>query len=127
MKKLFITSVLVFACGLSGFSASAQSDLSKIVGKWVLKLDTAGQEMEAVFDVSKTGDGVFAVLDLNDGQEPQKLEIKEQDGKLFSYVEIPEYGVAADVNYSFIDDDTVNVTIDTGSFLMESPLTRVKE
>ena len=126
MKKFLTASAFIIFCGLSSITASAQSNLDKIVGNWLLKLEIDGQMRETVFNVEKNDDGVFAVLDF-EGQPEQKIEIKEKGDKLFSFMDIPEYGVTIDISYSFVDDDTVNVTVDTGSFVMDAPLTRVKE
>ncbi len=126
MKRLVATVVIVLACALSGMPLSAQSKLDKIVGKWLMTTDMNGQTMEFTFKVEKADGGVFATVDMPDAP-PQKLEIKEADGKLSSVVDIPEYGVYADVTYVIVDDDNVRITIDAGGFVMENPLTRIKE
>ena len=126
MKRLIVTLVLVLACGLSSISAGAQSKLDKLVGTWLMQNEMNGQVMEFTFNVEKTDEGVFASLDMP-GAPEQKLEIKETNGKLSSVLDIPEYNATVDISYFVIDDDTVNVTIDAGGFVMESTMTRVKE
>jgi len=126
MKRVLFAVALMLTCGLFGMQANAQSKLDKIVGSWLMKSDMNGQVMEFTFKVLKTDAGVFASLEMPNAPE-QKLEIKEVDGKLVSTLEIPEYGAKIDIGYAFVNDDTVNVSIDTGDFAMESPMTRIKE
>lgn len=126
MKRVIATVAIALACALSGLPLSAQSKLDKLVGRWLMTTDVNGQTMEFTFKVEKVDGGVFATVDMPDAP-PQKLEIKEADGKLSSVVDIPEYGAYADLSYVIVDDDNVRVTIDAGGFVMESPLTRIKE
>ena len=117
---------MVLACGLSSITAGAQSKLDKLVGTWLMQNEMNGQVMEFTFNVEKTDEGVFASLEMP-GAPEQKLQIKEANGKLSSVLDIPEYNATVDISYSVVDDDTVNVTIDAGGFVMESTMTRVKE
>ncbi|MBR3031068.1 MAG: hypothetical protein IKH93_07975 [Bacteroidales bacterium] len=126
MKRLIATVVIVLACGLAGLPLSAQSKLDKLVGKWLMTTDMNGQTTEFTFKVDKVDGGFFATVDMPDAP-PQKLEIKEADGKLSSVLDIPEYGVYADITYVVVDDDNVRVTVDAGGFVMENPVTRIKE
>ena len=106
--------------------AGAQSKLSKLVGNWLLKADMNGQVMESQCTVEQTDDGVFAVVEFG-GQISDKIEIKEVEGRLFSILQIPEVGEDIEISYAIVDDDTVNVVVDAGGFVMEAPMTRVKE
>jgi hypothetical protein len=126
MKRLIATVVLVLACCLCSMPASAQSKLDKLVGTWLMKVDMNGQEMEFTYNVQKTDEGVFAVMEMP-GAPEQKLEIKEINGKLQSQLDVPEFGSVIDISYAFVDDDTVNVAVDAGGFFMESAMTRVKK
>ena len=126
MKRLVATVVIVLACALSGMPLSAQSKLDKLVGKWLMTTDMNGQTTEFTFKVDKVDGGCFATVHMPDAP-PQKLEIKEADGKLSSVLDIPEYGVYADITYVVVDDDNVRVTVDAGGFVMENPVTRIKE
>lgn len=126
MKRLIAIVVIALACGLSGMPLSAQSRLDTLVGKWLMTTDMNGQTMEFTFKVEKADGGVFATVDMPDAP-PQKLEIKDADGKLTSVLEIPEYGLEVAISYVIVDNDNVRVTVDAGGFVMENPLTRVKE
>ncbi|MBR5736048.1 MAG: hypothetical protein IKX60_04580 [Bacteroidales bacterium] len=126
MKKLFVTAALILVCGLVSMPAGAQSKLSKLVGNWLLKADMNGQVMESQCTVEQTDDGVFAVVEFG-GQISDKIEIKEVEGRLFSILQIPEVGEDIEISYAIVDDDTVNVVVDAGGFVMEAPMTRVKE
>lgn len=116
----------MLSCGLSGMQANAQSKLDKIIGTWMVKVDMNGQEMEFTYNVVKTDEGVFAVMEMP-GAPEQRLEIKEVNGKLQSQLDIPELGQPVDISYALVDDDTVNIAIDAGGFFMESTMTRVKK
>ena len=116
----------MLALGAAGFQASAQSKLDKLVGTWLMKTDFNGQTMEFQYNIQKTDEGVFAVMEMP-GAPEQKLEIKEVNGKLQSTLDIPEMGASVDISYAFDGDDIVNVVIDAGGFVMESSMERVKE
>ena len=118
--------MLTVALCASSFQANAQSKLDKLVGTWLMTVDFNGQMMELTYKVEKTDEGVFAMMEMP-GAPEQKLEIKDVNGKLISNLEIPEYGASIDISYAVVDDDTVNVAVDAGGFMMESTMTRVKE
>ena len=126
MKRILIVAMLTFALCASGFQANAQSKLDKLVGTWLMTTDFNGQTMELTYKIVKNDDGVFATMDMP-GAPEQQLEIKDVNGKLQSLLDIPEFGAAIDISYAFVDDDTVNVSVDAGGFMMESSMTRVKE
>ena len=126
MKRIFIVAMLTVALCASSFQANAQSKLDKLVGTWLMTVDFNGQMMELTYKVEKTDEGVFAMMEMPSAPE-QKLEIKDVNGKLISNLEIPEYGASIDISYAVVDDDTVNVAVDAGGFMMESTMTRVKE
>ena len=126
MKRILIVAMLTVALCASSFQANAQSKLDKLVGTWLMTVDFNGQMMELTYKVEKTDEGVFAMMEMP-GAPEQKLEIKDVNGKLISNLEIPEYGASIDISYSVVDDDTVNVAVDAGGFMMESTMTRVKE
>lgn len=126
MKKFIIVAMLALGlCALS-VQANAQSKLDKLVGTWLMKTDFNGQEMEFTYVVEKNDDGVFARMDMPGGPE-DKLEIKDVNGRLQSVLDIPEMGAPINISFAFVDDDTVNVSVDAGGFMMESAMTRVKE
>lgn len=125
MKRFFIAAMLMLALGVTGVQANAQSKLDKLVGTWLMKTDFNGQMMEFTYSIQKTDEGVFASLEMP-GAPEQKLEIKEIEGKLQSSLDIPEMGASVDISYAFVDDDTVNVVVDAGGFVMESAMERVK-
>ena len=126
MKRILIVAMLTVALCASSFQANAQSKLDKLVGTWLMTVDFNGQMMELTYKVEKTDEGVFAMMEMP-GAPEQKLEIKDVNGKLISNLEIPEYGASIDISYAVVDDDTVNVAVDAGGFMMESTMTRVKE
>lgn len=126
MKRLLIAFVLVLSCGLSGMQAHAQSKLDKMIGTWLIKVDMNGEEMEFTYDVVRTDEGVFAVMEVP-GAPEQKLQIKEINGKLCSQLDIPEFGSVIDISYAVVDDDNINIAVDAGGFFMESAMTRVKK
>lgn len=126
MKRLLIAFVLLLSCGLCGVQANAQSKLDKMIGTWLIKVDMNGEEMEFTYDVVKTDEGVFAVMEMP-GAPEQRLQIKDVNGKLCSQLDIPEFGSVIDISYAVVDDDNVNIAIDAGGFFMESAMTRVKK
>jgi len=126
MKRILIVAMLALGLCVSSVQANAQSKLDKLVGTWLMKTDFNGQTMEFTYKVEKNDDGVFARMDMPGGPE-EKLEIKDVNGKLQSVLDVPEFGAPIDISYALVDDDTVNVSIDAGGFMMESVMTRVKE
>jgi len=130
MKKNILTIAALICASLFTTFAQDRADLSKYIGDWTFTFvhpmtyeDTAGSA-----SILKADDGTFYMMLGGVASEAIKTEtLESKDGiHISTSFYVAEYTYDVPIDFTAVDEDTINAFIDAGGYRVEYTMKRKK-